>query len=57
VDETVPKCHRVMHRVGRQKVIMELKGLQSLSHLCLPKNTCQLTSPQGEADVRSLEGL
>jgi hypothetical protein len=28
---------------------------KSLSHIRYPTDTCQLTSPRGEADVRSLE--
>ncbi len=51
VDETAPKCHRVMRRAGFQKVT------QSLSHICYPTDTRQLTYPQGEADVQSLEGV
>jgi hypothetical protein len=46
-----------MRRVGRQKVTTEPSGLQSLSHIRLPKDTRQLTSPQGEAGVRNLKGL
>jgi hypothetical protein len=51
VAETAPKCHRVMRRVGFQK------ATQLLSHICYPPDTRQLTSPQGEADVWSLEGV
>jgi hypothetical protein len=51
VAETAPKCHRVMRRAGFQK------ATQSLSHIRYPTDTRQLTSPQGEADVRSLEGV
>ncbi len=46
-----PKCHRVTHRAGFQQTT------QSLSYIRYPKDTCQLTSPQGEPDVRSLEGV
>ncbi len=44
-----PKCHRVTRRAGFQQ------ATQSLSHIRYPTDTRQLTSPQGEADVRSLE--
>ena len=57
VDKMEPRCHGVTRRAGRQKVTTEPSGLQSLSNIHLPKDTRQLTSPQGEADVRSLEGL
>ncbi len=46
-----PKCHRVTRRVGFQQ------ATQLLSHIHYPTDTRQLTSPQGEADVRSLEGV
>ncbi len=51
VDEMAPKCHRVMRQAGFQQ------ATQSLSHIHYPTDTRQLTSPQGEADVRSLEGV
>jgi hypothetical protein len=51
VAKMAPKCHRVTCWAGFQK------ATQSLSHMRYPTNTCQLTSPQGEADVRSLEGV
>ena len=51
VAETAPRCHRVTHRAGHQQVT------QMLSHIHYPTDTRQLTSPQGEADVRSLEGI
>ena len=51
VAETAPKCHRVMRRAGFQQ------ATQSLSHIRYLTDTRQLTSPQGEADVRSLEGV
>jgi hypothetical protein len=51
VAEMAPKCHRVMRRAGFQK------ATQSLSHIRYPTDTRQLTSPQGEADVRSFEGV
>jgi hypothetical protein len=48
----VPRYHRVTRRAGCQKATTELslQNLQSLSHIRNPKNTSQLTSPQGEAD-------
>jgi hypothetical protein len=51
VTKMAPKCHRVTRRARFQKVT------QSLSHIRYPTDTRQLTSPQGEADVRSLEGV
>ncbi len=51
VAEMAPKCHRVTRWAGFQK------ATQSLSHIRYPTDTRQLTSPQGEADVRSLEGV
>jgi hypothetical protein len=41
-----------MRRAGCQKATTELslQNLQLLSHLHYPMDTCQLTSPQGEAD-------
>ncbi len=51
VAETAPKCHRVMRRTGFQQ------ATQLLSHIRYPTDTRQLTSPQGEADVQSLEGV
>ncbi len=51
VAETAPKCHRVTRRVGFQQ------ATQLLSHIRYPTDTRQQTSPQGEADVRSLEGV
>jgi hypothetical protein len=51
VAEMAPKCHRLRRRAGFQK------ATQSLSHIRYPMDTRQLTSPQGEADVRSLEGV
>jgi hypothetical protein len=60
--ETAPRSHRGKRQAGCQKVIMEpsLWGSQSLSHLRLPNGHPSINiSPgtQGEADVRSLEGL
>ncbi len=49
--ETTPKCHRVTRRAEFQQ------ATQLLSHVCYPTETRQLTSPQGEADVWSLEGV
>ncbi len=52
--EPAPKCHRVTHRAGHQKVTMEcLLNLQSLFYLCYPETPVSLHSPQGETDVRS----
>ncbi len=51
VAETEPRCHRVTRRAGHQQ------ATQSLSHIRYLTDTRQLTSPQGEADVRSLEGV
>jgi hypothetical protein len=51
VAKTAPKCHRVTRQAGFQK------ATQLLSYIHYPTETCQLTSPQGEADVRSLEGV
>jgi hypothetical protein len=44
-------CHRVMRRAGFQQ------ATQLLSHIRYPTDIRQLTSPWGEADVRSLEGV
>ncbi len=49
--ETAPKWHRGMRRAGFQQ------ATQLLSHIRCPTDTRQLTSPQGEADVQSLEGV
>ncbi len=57
VDKTAPRCHRVTRRAERQKVTTQPSGSQSLSHIRLPEDTRQLTSPQGEADVQNLKGL
>jgi hypothetical protein len=46
-----PKCHRLTRRAGFQK------ATQLLSYIRYSMDTCQLTSPQGEADVWSLEGV
>ncbi len=51
VAKMAPKCHRVTRQAGFQK------ATQLLSHVRYPTDTRQLTSPQGEADVRSLEGV
>jgi hypothetical protein len=51
VAETAPKCHRVTRRAEFQQ------ATQLLSHIRYPTDTRQLTSPQGEADVQSLEGV
>jgi hypothetical protein len=52
-------CHRVTCWAGCQKATTELtlQNLQSLSHLCYPTDTRQLTSPQGEADEVSEGGM
>ncbi len=46
-----PKCHRVTRQVVFQQ------ATQLLSRIRYPTDTHQLTSPQGGADVRSLEGV
>ncbi len=46
-----PKCHRVTRWAGFQQ------ATQSLSHVRYPTDTRQVTSPQGVADVQSLEGV
>jgi hypothetical protein len=49
----------VTHRAGCQKATTELSltNSQLLSHLRYPKDTHQLTSPQGEADGVSEGGM
>ncbi len=58
-SKPAPRCHRVTCRAGCQKATMEfpLQNSQSLSHLCYPIDTRQLTSPQGEADGVSDGGM
>ncbi len=58
-SKPAPRCHRVTRRAGCKKATtgLSLQNLQSLSHLCYPTDTRQLTSPQGEADGVSDGGM
>jgi hypothetical protein len=53
-EETAPRCHRVMCQVGHQKAPQDPHGVLSCCPINVyPMDTHQLTSPQGEAGVRS----